>query len=115
MTFLERAAEELVIFGACDARRRDESECEKGSEDLHGNSQRARFGLHTLESGGFELSKQGRLPPAVDNYEWHSGFGPERFGLIGFDPVTLARSVKESGRWFAELIRSGVLDPARIP
>jgi beta-glucosidase len=52
---------------------------------------------------------------AVDNYEWHAGFGPERFGLIGFDPVTLARNVKESGRWFAELIRSGVLDPARIP
>jgi beta-glucosidase len=52
---------------------------------------------------------------AVDNYEWHFGFGPERFGLIGFHPATQQRSVKESGRWFADLIRSGVLDPSQIP
>jgi beta-glucosidase/6-phospho-beta-glucosidase/beta-galactosidase len=38
-----------------------------------------------------------------------------RFGLIGFDPATRARSVKASGRWLAEVIRDGVLDPARIP
>jgi beta-glucosidase len=52
---------------------------------------------------------------AVDNYEWHFGFGPERFGLIAFDPVTQQRTVKESGRWLAEVIRSGTLDPSRIP
>ena len=52
---------------------------------------------------------------AVDSYEWHFGFGPERFGLIAFDPSTLERSVKASGRWMAELIASGVLDPSKIP
>ena len=52
---------------------------------------------------------------AVDNYEWHFGFGPERFGLVAFDPQTLERNVKASGRWMAELIASGMLDPARIP
>jgi hypothetical protein len=51
---------------------------------------------------------------AVDNYEWNFGFGPERFGLIGFDAQTQQRSVKDSGRWMAELI-DGVLDPAKIP
>jgi hypothetical protein len=52
---------------------------------------------------------------AVDNYEWNFGFGPERFGLVGFDAQTQQRSVKESGRWLAALIASGVLDPAKIP
>ncbi|MBI4519075.1 MAG: glycoside hydrolase family 1 protein [Deltaproteobacteria bacterium] len=33
---------------------------------------------------------------AVDNYEWLHGFGEARFGLIGFDPVSLARTVKQS-------------------
>jgi beta-glucosidase/6-phospho-beta-glucosidase/beta-galactosidase len=47
--------------------------------------------------------------------EWHHGFGAARFGLVGFDPTTQARSVKASGRWLAGLIRDGVLDPARIP
>jgi beta-glucosidase len=53
---------------------------------------------------------------AVDNYEWHSGFAPAaRFGLIGFDPDTGERRVKESGAWLAGVIRDGVLDPARVP
>lgn len=52
---------------------------------------------------------------AVDNYEWNFGFGPERFGLVGFDAQTQRRSVKASGRWMADVIASGVLDPARLP
>jgi beta-glucosidase len=53
---------------------------------------------------------------AVDNYEWLAGFSPEtRFGLIGFDADTQERHVKASGRWLAEVIRTGVLDPARLP
>jgi beta-glucosidase len=51
----------------------------------------------------------------VDNYEWVFGFGPERFGLVGFDPATQARAVKASGRWLADVIQSGMIDPARIP
>ncbi len=52
---------------------------------------------------------------AVDNYEWHHGFGDARFGLIGFDPVTLRRQVKDSGRWLARVIACGRLDPSDLP
>lgn len=52
---------------------------------------------------------------AVDNYEWRYGFGDERFGLIGFDPATRERRVKASGRWLAEVIERGRIDPDRIP
>lgn len=52
---------------------------------------------------------------AVDNYEWHHGFSSARFGLVGFDPVTGERRVKDSGRWLAGVIASGRLDPATIP
>lgn len=51
----------------------------------------------------------------VDNYEWSFGFGPERFGLVGFDPASGERSVKASGRWLANVIHKGVLDPADVP
>jgi beta-glucosidase len=51
----------------------------------------------------------------VDNYEWRFGFGPERFGLVAFDPATQERSVKASGRWLADVIREGAIDPSRIP
>jgi hypothetical protein len=52
----------------------------------------------------------------VDNTEWRFGLSPEtRFGLVGFDPDRGDRHVKASGCWLAEVIRAGVLDPARIP
>jgi beta-glucosidase len=52
---------------------------------------------------------------AVDNYEWQQGFSDARFGLIGFGPESGKRFVKASGRWLANVIDSGVLDPATIP
>jgi len=52
---------------------------------------------------------------AVDNYEWAEGFSDARFGLIGFDPATLARTVKASGRWLAQVIERGTMDPETIP
>jgi beta-glucosidase len=52
---------------------------------------------------------------AVDNYEWHEGFGDARFGLVAFDPETQERRVKRSGEWLREVIAAGELDPARIP
>jgi beta-glucosidase len=48
---------------------------------------------------------------AVDNYEWLHGFGDARFGLIGFDPRTRERRVKDSGRWLASVIARGRLEP----
>ncbi|HEY5158888.1 MAG TPA: GH1 family beta-glucosidase, partial [Anaerolineales bacterium] len=39
----------------------------------------------------------------MDNFEWALGYAP-RFGLLYVDFGTLKRSVKDSGRWFAQVI-----------
>jgi len=41
----------------------------------------------------------------LDNFEWAEGFS-KRFGLIHVDYATKKRIVKDSGKWFAELIRT---------
>jgi beta-glucosidase len=51
----------------------------------------------------------------VDNYEWTHGFSDARFGLVGFDPATLARSVKRSGAWLRDVIAAGELLPGDVP
>jgi beta-glucosidase len=40
----------------------------------------------------------------MDNFEWALGYAP-RFGLIYVDYKTLKRTIKDSGRWFAEVIQ----------
>jgi beta-glucosidase len=40
----------------------------------------------------------------MDNFEWNLGYGP-RFGLVHVDFRTQKRTVKDSGRWFAKVIR----------
>jgi beta-glucosidase len=52
---------------------------------------------------------------AVDNYEWAHGFGEARFGLIGFDPDTGERHLKESARWLARVIEQGGFAPGDVP
>ena len=47
----------------------------------------------------------------MDNFEWAHGFS-KRFGLVRVDYDTLERTVKDSGRWFRELTRTGVVPPA---
>ena len=39
----------------------------------------------------------------LDNFEWDMGWG-QRFGLIRVDYRTLERTVKDSGRWYRDLI-----------
>ena len=51
----------------------------------------------------------------VDNYEWTHGFSDARFGLVGFDPATLARRPKRSGLWLRDVIAAGALAPERLP
>ncbi|MBI5863161.1 MAG: beta-glucosidase [Planctomycetes bacterium] len=41
----------------------------------------------------------------IDNLEWSQGFA-KRFGLIHCDRTTLKRTIKASGRWFADVIAS---------
>ena len=40
----------------------------------------------------------------MDNFEWNLGYAP-RFGLVYVDYRTLKRTIKDSGRWFARVIR----------
>ncbi len=40
----------------------------------------------------------------MDNFEWALGYG-QRFGLVYVDFKTQQRTVKDSGRWFAQVIR----------
>jgi beta-glucosidase len=40
----------------------------------------------------------------ADNFEWNLGYDP-RFGLIHVDYETLKRTVKDSGKWYADVIR----------
>lgn len=42
----------------------------------------------------------------MDNFEWQEGF-KQRFGLVHVEYGSQRRTVKDSGRWYAELIRSG--------
>ncbi|WP_052848300.1 GH1 family beta-glucosidase [Streptomyces avicenniae] len=44
----------------------------------------------------------------LDNFEWAYGYG-KRFGVVHVDFETLRRTPKSSARWYAELVRSGVL------
>ncbi|MFY0406382.1 GH1 family beta-glucosidase [Solicola sp. PLA-1-18] len=41
----------------------------------------------------------------MDNYEWAEGYD-KRFGLVHVDFETQERTVKESGRWYADLVRA---------
>lgn len=41
----------------------------------------------------------------LDNFEWAWGYG-KRFGLVHVDYDTLARTPKDSARWYAEVIRT---------
>ena len=47
----------------------------------------------------------------LDNFEWSYGFS-KRFGLVHVDYATQARTVKDSGRWYAEVVRRNGLAPA---
>ena len=44
----------------------------------------------------------------VDNFEWAEGYGP-RFGLVHVDYETQQRTVKDSGFWYREFLKSGAV------
>ncbi|MFG3102211.1 GH1 family beta-glucosidase [Streptomyces sp. NPDC048182] len=41
----------------------------------------------------------------LDNFEWAHGYGPT-FGLVSVDRETMARTPKESARWFGDFLRA---------
>jgi beta-glucosidase len=45
----------------------------------------------------------------MDNFEWAHGYEP-RFGLVYVDFKTLKRTVKDSGHWFAKVIKDNGFD-----
>jgi len=46
----------------------------------------------------------------MDNFEWALGYA-QRFGLVHVDYETLARTVKDSGRYYGEIARANALVP----
>jgi beta-glucosidase len=45
----------------------------------------------------------------MDNFEWGFGYRP-RFGLVHVDFDTQVRTLKDSARWYAGVIRSNGAD-----
>ena len=45
----------------------------------------------------------------LDNFEWTAGYGP-RYGIVRTEYETLKRTIKDSGRWYSEVIRRNGLD-----
>jgi beta-glucosidase len=49
----------------------------------------------------------------MDNFEWAEGYR-QRFGLVHVDYKSLKRTIKDSGRWYAGLIRTNGLEIAQL-
>ena len=47
----------------------------------------------------------------LDNFEWALGYA-QRFGLVHVDYDTFARTVKDSGRYYARIARANALEDA---
>jgi beta-glucosidase len=47
----------------------------------------------------------------LDNFEWAHGYGP-KFGLVAVDMDTQHRTPKQSALWYAEVARTGEIQPA---
>jgi beta-glucosidase len=68
---------------------------------------RALAGVHACLADGVDV--RGYLYwSLLDNFEWIFGYRP-RFGLVGVDRATQARTPKRSARWLGEVARRGCL------
>jgi beta-glucosidase len=81
--------------------------------DIHGRIQdtyRSEYLKSHLEQIGLALADGAQVRgycawSLLDNLEWDMGWG-QRFGLIYVDYKTLNRTIKDSGRWYRDLIAS---------
>jgi beta-glucosidase len=74
------------------------------------DAQRWRFILRHVQAMARAVQRGARVIgylywSLLDNFEWAEGFGP-RFGLVEVDYATQRRTVRESGRRYAELCRA---------
>lgn len=81
---------------------------ENGIPDAH-DTKRAQFiyehlkELVTLIDEGIDIRRYYHWS-LLDNLEWNDGFGP-RFGLVEVDYNTLKRTIRQSGKFYGELIK----------
>ena len=67
-----------------------------------------RLAIRALEAQGAEVTDVDLAGYFVwsllDNFEWAEGYS-KRFGLVHVDFSTQARTLKDSGRWFATFLK----------
>ncbi|HEY0259349.1 MAG TPA: GH1 family beta-glucosidase [Lacisediminihabitans sp.] len=63
--------------------------------------------VHRAMEGGVDLRGY-MVWSLMDNFEWAYGFS-KRFGVVRVDYDTLVRTVKDSGLWYSELVRTHVI------
>ena len=62
--------------------------------------------LQQLKRAAGEIDLRGYFQwSLMDNFEWEKGYS-ERFGLIYVDYLTQKRILKDSGRWYREVIQT---------
>jgi beta-glucosidase len=50
----------------------------------------------------------------LDNFEWALGYA-QRFGIVHVDYATQRRTIKDSGRYYAQVVRANALLPVEVP
>jgi len=69
--------------------------------------------LHRAMAGGVPVEGY-FVWSLLDNFEWSHGY-QARFGIVYLDYETQKRIIKESGRWYAQVIQQNSLDPTAVP
>ena len=86
---------------------------ENGLADADDDQRRAYLLGHLRQLRAAMRAREARVKgyfawSLVDNFEWTSGYYP-RFGFYSYDPKTLERTARPSGRSFRRIARSGTL------
>lgn len=94
-------------------------ESQRTQEELLDDDEREHFlgvhlaALHEALQAGVPLTGY-CVWSLLDNFEWCHGYDP-RFGIVHVDYTTQKRTVKRSGKWYAQVIRERGLDLKKLP